>query len=207
MNRLADIFIDQDLVTRIKRKLPYLFLLAELEASRAGKVGMEVGSLREKIIIALLIYKFGKENVETKIPITEPEIDVRLFGEPISIKTVTGNGGVKAVWTVDAQKAREFLDNYSPVCDMLIVQINWNGTGYLSYIPIEAQQRVFNFLGRERYFKLPKEGTNPRGVEFSHEAIFSLRNDEGTVNLNIYWHKLDIKFDANQRWVDMWREE
>ena len=50
---------------------------------------MEVGSLHERIIIALLIYKFGEANVETEIPITEPEVDVKLFGEPVSIKTIT----------------------------------------------------------------------------------------------------------------------
>ena len=106
-SRLAEIFKDRKLVNKIKNKLPYLFQLAELESSRAGKVGMEVGSLRERIVIALLIYKFGEKNVETEIPITEPEVDVKLFGEPISIKTITGKGfsGVKLIWTVDAQKA------------------------------------------------------------------------------------------------------
>ena len=44
-------------------RLPYLFHLAELDSSRAGKIGMEVGSLRERIIVALLIYKFGEDNV------------------------------------------------------------------------------------------------------------------------------------------------
>ncbi len=91
-SRLAEIFEDKELVNRIKNKLPYLFQIAELESSRAGKIGMEVGSLRERIIIALLIYKFGEENVETEIPITEPEVDVKLFGKPISIKTITGKG-------------------------------------------------------------------------------------------------------------------
>ncbi|RLC67524.1 MAG: type II restriction endonuclease subunit R, partial [Chloroflexi bacterium] len=56
-SRLVEIFEDQKLVQKIKKKLPYLFQLAELESSRAGKIGMEVGSLREKIIVALLIYK------------------------------------------------------------------------------------------------------------------------------------------------------
>lgn len=47
----------------------------------------------------------GEVNVETEIPITEPEVDARLFGEPISIKTITGKGfgGVKLIWTVDAE--------------------------------------------------------------------------------------------------------
>jgi len=98
-SRLVEIFEDEELVMKIKKRLPYLFQLAELESSRAGKIGMEVGSLREKIIVALLIYKFGEENVETDIPITEPEVDVKLFGQPVSIKTITGRGfsGVKLI--------------------------------------------------------------------------------------------------------------
>lgn len=94
---LLVIFKDSRLINKIITRLPYLFQLADLEASRAGKVGMEVGSIREKILVALLIYKFGETNVETTIPITEPEIDVRLFGEPVSIKTITGAAGVKLV--------------------------------------------------------------------------------------------------------------
>jgi len=58
-SRLIEVFEDKKLVEKIKDKLPYLFQLAELESSRAGKTGMEVGSLRERIIVALLIYKFG----------------------------------------------------------------------------------------------------------------------------------------------------
>jgi len=112
-SHLAEIFEDKALIGKIKRRLPYLFQLAELESSRAGKIGMEIGSLREKIIIALLIYKFGQSKVKTDIPITEPEVDVELFGQPVSIKAITGKGlsGVKLIWTVDAQKAREFREN------------------------------------------------------------------------------------------------
>ena len=43
-SRLIEIFEDTKLVNRIENKLPYLFQLAELESSRAGKIGMEVGS-------------------------------------------------------------------------------------------------------------------------------------------------------------------
>jgi hypothetical protein len=43
-----------------------------IDSSRAGKAGMQIGSAREAIIIALLIYKFGEQNVRTDIPITEP---------------------------------------------------------------------------------------------------------------------------------------
>ena len=93
--------------------MPTLFQLAEIDSSRAGKIGMEIGSVRERIIIALLIYRFGEENVKSDIPITKPETDVILFGKPVSIKTITGNlGGVKLIWTVDAKKALDFSKNY-----------------------------------------------------------------------------------------------
>jgi len=63
-SRLIEIFEDARLVNRIKNKIPYLFQLVELESSRAWKIGMEVGSLRERVIIARIIYKFGEVNVE-----------------------------------------------------------------------------------------------------------------------------------------------
>jgi hypothetical protein len=48
-NKLLEIFEDKTLAERIRVKLPHLFSIAELESSRAGKIGMEVGSTREKV--------------------------------------------------------------------------------------------------------------------------------------------------------------
>ena len=45
-SRLVEIFDDVRLVEKIKSRLPYLFQLAESESSRAGKLGMQVGSAR-----------------------------------------------------------------------------------------------------------------------------------------------------------------
>jgi len=45
-SKLIEIFEDGKLVEKIRKRLPHLFYLAELESSRAGKIGMEVGSLR-----------------------------------------------------------------------------------------------------------------------------------------------------------------
>jgi len=208
-SQLEEIFKDNKLTDKIKKRLPHLFHLAELESSRAGKIGMEVGSLRERIIVALLIYKFGKANVETEIPITEPEVDMQLFGQPISIKTITGKsfGGVKLIWTVDAQKAKEFRENYYPHCDILLVQINWNDMGGFYHIPVEVQKRLLGSMGREEYFKLPKPGTNPRGVEITKEALSTLIKDKGTDVIEIHWHRTRIDYDPFKRWVDYWRED
>lgn len=52
------LFDDALIIKRVKNKLPRLFQLAELESSRNGKIGMEIGSVRERILIALLMYKF-----------------------------------------------------------------------------------------------------------------------------------------------------
>jgi len=206
---LVEIFEDKELVSKIMRRLPYLFQLAELESSRAGKTGMEVGSIREKIIVALLIYKFGEANVETEIPITEPEVDVKLFGDPISIKTITGKGlaGVKLIWTVDAQKAKEFCENYYPQCDMLLVQINWNDIGGFYYIPLSVQKRVFDKLGKNNYIRLPRPGTNPRGVEVTKEALSNLVGGSESRSILINWQRTKIEFNPYKRWVDLWRKD
>ncbi len=208
-SRLIEIFEDEKLVEKIKRRLPYMFQLAELESSRAGRIGMEAGSVRERVIVALLIYKFGEANVETEIPITEPEIDVKLFGEPISIKTITGKGfsGVKMIWTVDAQKAKEFRETYYPHCDILLVQINWNDVGGFYYIPLEVQKKIFDRIGRESYIKLPKPGTNPRGVEITKEALLTLIEDSETKGIKINWQRMKIDFNPYKKWVDLWKED
>lgn len=169
---------------------------------------MQVGSVREAILIALLIYKFGEENIDIQIPITEPEVDVRLFGKPISIKTITGKGfsGVKLIWTVDAQKAKEFREAYYPHCDILLIQINWNSIGGFYYIPLEAQKGLFDRIGKEGYIKLPKPGTNPRGVEITKEALSSLVEDEMSQLIEIFWQRTKIDYNPYKRWVDYWKE-
>jgi hypothetical protein len=206
---LTEIFDDEKLKARIQRRLPYLFNIAELETSRAGKIGMQVGSLRENGIVALLMYKFGEQNVETQIPITEPEVDVRVFGQPVSIKTITGKGfsGVKLIWTVDAQKAQQFRQTYYPQCDTLLVQVNWGGKGGFYYLSLEVQRKVFNEIGKTGYIRLPKPGTNPRGVEITKEALEAIVTDKESKAIDIYWERAKIDYNPYQRWVDHWREE
>jgi len=207
-SRLSELFSDEILIAKIKRRLPYLFQIAELECSRAGKVGMEVGSTREKVIVALLINKFRGTAVETELPITEAEIDVRLYGSPISIKTITGKnfGGVKLIWTVDAKKALEFRNSYTPSCDILLIQINWGRLGGFFYIPIEVQDKILRHIGRNNYVLLPKPGTNPRGVEITKEALTALINDPETKRIEIEWRKVEIDYDPFKRWVELWNE-
>ena len=205
---IKELFTDKKLVRKIQGKLPKLFQIAELESSRAGKIGMEVGSVRERIIVALLIHKFGKKNVETEIPITESEVDVKVFRKPISIKTITGKnlGGVKLIWTVDAEKALEFRRNYKPRCDMILVQINWDNGGGFFYIPLNVQLKVLKNIGIKNYIKLPKAGTNPRGVEMTGNALRKLAFHNKTFKIDIEWKKEEINFNVFKRWIELWEQ-
>lgn len=206
------LFDDGLIVKRVKNKLPHLFQLAELESSRNGKIGMEIGSVRERILIALLMYKFGIDIVNSDIPITAPEVDVIVDGTPLSIKTMTTNTGrwssIKLIWTVDAHKALEFKNKYIPSCDMLVAKICWNGEGKLLLFSKESQCKIINKIGRDRYIKLPKENTNARGVEITAEALSMLENYEDTrsIDINFKREKIDYR-EIYTKWLDAWREE
>lgn len=206
------LFDDNLIVKRVKNKLPHLFQLAELESSRNGKIGMEIGSVRERILIALLMYKFGIDIVDPDIPITAPEVDVIVDNTPLSIKTMTTNSerwsSIKLIWTVDAQKALEFKNTYTPSCDMLVAKIRWNGEGKLLLFSKEAQCKILKEIGRDRYIKLPKENTNARGVEITSEALSMLERYEDTrcININFTREKIDYR-EVYTKWLDAWREE
>jgi hypothetical protein len=173
---------------------------------------MEIGSVRERILIALLMYKFGIDIVDPNIPITAPEIDVIVNNTPLSIKTTTTNSDkwstIKLIWTVVAQKALEFKNNYIPSCDMLVAKIHWNGIGKLLLFSKQSQIDVLNTIGRDRYIKLPKENTNARGVEITPEALSLLENKEDTraIEINFTREKIDYR-EVYTKWLDAWREE
>lgn len=206
------LFDDNLIIKRVKNKLPHLFQLAELESSRSGKIGMEIGSVRERILIALLMYKFGIDIVNPDIPITAPEIDVYVGNTPLSIKTITTNNigytPIKLIWTVDRQKALDFKNTYIPSCDMLLAKIRWNGNGKLLLFSKESQQKILNEISRDRYIKMPKENTNSRGVEITAEALELLEKCEDTrfIDINFVREKIDYR-EVYIKWLDAWRED
>lgn len=209
MEHIYSLFEKEETVKRIQSKLPKLFQIAEIESSRAGKIGMEVGTIRERILVALLLYVYGENNVETNIPTTETEIDVKLFDFPISIKTFTGKkwSSVKLIWTVDPYKVKQFQDNYIPKCGMLLTQVNWGGLGGLFYFSVQSQRKILDKIGRERYIKLPVQGTNPRGVEISAEALTLLAAQEDTKKILLSWSKQNIELNVFERWTELWASD
>ena len=70
----------------------------------------------------------------------------------------------------------------------------------------EIQEKVFENVDREQYFKLPKPATNPRGVEISKEALSRLMNDKETRSIKIMWRRSKIDYNPYRRWIDYWKE-
>ncbi len=206
METIISLFGKDSYIKKIQKKLPELFQIAEIESSRAGKIGMEVETIRERILVALLLYIYGEENVETNIPATEPEIDVKLYKYPISIKTFTGKkwNSVKLIWTIDSEMAKEFKENYFPQCGMLLAHINWGSLGGLYYFTLNSQRNTLQQIGRERYIKLPKPGTNPRGIEISIEALTQLSLQKDTLKIPLIWEKHNIEYNTFNRWINLW---
>jgi hypothetical protein len=56
-NMLFQLFEDEKIVEKIKRKLPYMFFIAEIEMSKSGKVG----TLREQIVMELYYMEVKKQ--------------------------------------------------------------------------------------------------------------------------------------------------
>ena len=88
---------------------------------------------------------------------------------------------------------------------MILVQIFWNkNKGGLFYIPLKVQQEIFKKLGKDSYLKMPKPGTNPRGVEFSKKAIQEMIKHNDTLKISINWLRESINYDSYQKWVEEW---
>lgn len=204
---IEDLFTNKEYIAVIQKKLPKLFDIAGIETSRAGKIGMQVGSLRENVLIALLFYAFGENGVNADFAITSSEKDAEVNGNPISIKTITGNGGIKASWTVDAGSAAKFIDSYKPNMDIILAQIFWgDNEGGLFLIPKEVQLAVFNKLGKTHYLKMPKADTNPRGIEYTKEAINEMLKSKSTKRIVIVWNREKQDYNVYKRWIDFWAE-
>ena len=193
---------------RITKVLPTLFNMVELENRRGKKLGMEVGTARERVLIALCMYVYGSDKIEFP-PSTSPELDVLVNGHPVSIKTKSSSGlnGVKLVWTVDWEKIDAFLASYHPSSDVLYVNILWNKTGGFSLIPRHVQAQILQDIGIDRYVKIPPRGTNPRGVEISREALGLLLHHGDTQSLPIVWPRdpsLLVERALYGRWIELW---
>jgi hypothetical protein len=178
----------------VEEQLPSLIERANTEAAKYGKTGMEKGSVRKRYLIDFLIEYFGEDRVKTTFSGDVLGVDLKINSLPVKIKTITGKGAVKITWTTDKDKLDDFISDYTPVCGILLVRINWemdekNRPSGLFWIPIEVQNKICKKLDMEKYLKLPKRGTNSRGVPFSKQALDLLLKDKDTKHIEINWRR------------------
>ena len=194
-------FDDISFVSIIKNNLPKLFKEAELETMRGGKIGMEVGSLREKILISCLLKRFGENNVNTNFGVSESSKDVKIFDDVISIKTFSndGYGGLKVFWASDNQTVNKTINNYKPQHSLLITQIKWGKKeGGLYYVPLSVQNEYFEEYGVEKYLKI--NSGNNRGISIDKEILISMLNNPKTKKIEIEWTFNEEPINIYDRW-------
>lgn len=161
----------------VQRNLVYLYQQSQSECTKNGKLSMEIGTSREKDLIAVLHYHMG-DDVEYNVGVHAPE-DIKICGQKFSIKhssSSVGKGSIKWKWTSDAQQATNFkeqlmssfTDKY--YSNMILVYIDASSmtitiVGVLKDVIIEGVKNLM-----EQAF-VSRTGTNNRGVEFSPRMI------------------------------------
>ena len=178
----------------------------DMVRQRMPKGNPAVGILREHVIIGFFVAEFGEHNVIVPERGNERSYDVILCGQELSVKTVTDNGGVKILWTVDtAQVKREINEGYRPEHDMLLVNIFWEQMAdSVFYIPASVQQSVFDSIGSSQYLS-SATGTNNRGIEIKRKTISALKAHPDTLRFPVYWTVRDVKYPAPwDEWKDYW---
>lgn len=201
---LVDLFNDADRSARLVRGLPKAFEMAGLELPFGNPA---VGFLREHALTGFFINVFGADRVNVPERGNKRGFDILICGQELSIKTVTGEGLVKVVWTVDQDMVLgELSGKYKPDCDLLLTRIFWNKTKpSIFYIPAEVQAEIHEGLGKGQYLKA-NTGTNHRGIEIRKPAMHSLLSHKDTLSLEVKWTKLGLDYTPYTRWNDFWQD-
>lgn len=159
-----------------QRDLITLYSDSQSECQRNGKCTMEIGSSREKDLLAVLKRYIGA-GIKTDLDNALVE-DFCYNDQRISIKhssDIVGAGNIKAKWTSDGEQADAFIrgmlelkaDHYTHI---LLVYINVSKK-QIDAIMISASTvlDIVRSLGLAA-FKSSK-GTNNRGVEYSRKTL------------------------------------
>lgn len=196
---LVNLLNNPQYVSLIQKKLPPAFQTVENEL----KGNPAVGLLREQVILGMLIALLGNDDINIPGSGVEADIDCYVDKQPLSIKTVSYAGGVRLKWTSNAVKAREFIQMYRPLSDLLIVRIVWGNSGSLRYIPLSSQEAVFQKL--EAQYLDYRGQTNTRGVNLSAEAEALLNHHPDSITLPILWQRSETVVNPVDKWVEYWR--
>ena len=205
LNCLLDLFQSPTERKRFAAGLPLAFSIVR-QRMPAGNPA--VGILREHVMIGYFFAVFGRDKITLPEAGNEREYDLILCGDPVSIKTVTGDVGVKILWTADTDQAqREIRRDYNPHSDILLVNIYWEQKrDSVFLIPTITQTDVMNSLGREIYLS-SATGTNNRGIEIKRKAITELKRHPDTLCIEVDWALKNQHFpEPWDEWEKYWQK-
>ena len=204
-SHLNELFLNPVNRDRFAKRVPAAFEIVEQKMPPGNPA---VGVLREHVIIGFLVSEFGKENVQIPKKGNERGNYILLSGEKLSIKTRTGDGGLKVLWTSDTEKVkREIETDYKPTQDILLINIFWNEIkDSVFYIPLSVQQSVLSRLGRGEYLS-SASGRNNRGIEIRKKAVDELKSHSDTLRTSVNWVTENVIFpNPWDEWVKYWDE-
>lgn len=171
-----------------------LYQLSQTECSRSSGLTPEVGSSREKDLIASFASNpILKVNYDIS---NEKEEDVKINNNNISIKHSSNKNntqsGIKIIWTVDLEKRKEFIKHFIFKCNLIIVYVRFDTkmeNGYIEIIYISCDelihQQMNSSIRNEPIFKCLKG--NSRGIEF--DKIFF----EKIIQKSLFHIKINFK--------------
>lgn len=156
------------------KNLILLYQLSQTECSRGSNLTPEIGSSRERDLIASLKSNLLLD-VNYDIPNRKKE-DVIINNDNISIKhssnKMNSRSGIKIIWTVDNERRKQFVDNFIFKCNLLIIYVRFNeslSSGELEIIYISqselVHQQINSGIRKESIFNCLQG--NSRGIEFS----------------------------------------
>lgn len=157
-----------------------LYQSSQTECSRSAGLTPEVGSSRERDVIASFLHNEGL-TVVYDIP-NKSEEDVIVNTKKISIKHSSNKknscSGIKIVWTVDESQRLKFVNKFVFSCDLLIIFVRFdrdivNGELVILYIEQTTliHQQQLCYIRNEEIFKCLSG--NSRGIEL-HKKFFDV---------------------------------
>lgn len=199
---LLKLFKNDQSIALLQTKLPLAFEMASMEMPKGNPA---VGIIRENILTSFLSSQLETGSVIQAESGTARGSDLLLCGQPLSIKTTTGNGAIKVLWTVDPLKiGQEMALTYQPDCDVVLVCIFWGkDKESVFYIPKEVQQKVMDEVGRSSYLAA-EVGTNHRGINIASSARKKLLQHDDTLKIKINWNRIKPAYNPRKRWDDFW---
>ena len=108
-------------------KLLKLYQCSHMEHHRNNRLTADVGTSREKDIVAYMKYILN-ERITYKID-NEKEEDVILDERKISIKhssvKTCSNASIKLQWTENKERQEKFIETYKFTCDLMIIYVRF----------------------------------------------------------------------------------